>query len=66
MQCLNCKKELFRRGAPMTDGSFCSGEDVDIKWIDGKEYIECKYCKAKNFIEDTGPHSFTIGSFTLD
>jgi hypothetical protein len=66
MLCLNCRRELFKRGIALVDGSACAGEKVEIKWIDGKEYIECKHCGAKNFIEDTGPHTFTIGSFTTD
>lgn len=67
MKCLSCKKDLFKRGATMTDGSICAGEHIEIKWTSiGEEYIECKRCKAKNFIEDAGPHTFTIGHFTND
>jgi DNA-directed RNA polymerase subunit RPC12/RpoP len=67
MVCLNCKKDLFKRGDTMANGSICAGEHIEIKWAStGEEYIECKHCKAKNFIEDVGPHTFTIGHFTVD
>ena len=66
MECLNCKKDLFKRGAVMADSSTCAGEHIDIRWLDGKEYIECKHCTAKNFIEDTGPHTSTVRRFSVD
>ena len=66
MKCLNCKKDLFKTGLALANGSTCAGEHIDIKWLDGNEYIERKHCNAKNFIEDAGPHTFTLGSFTID
>lgn len=67
MKCLNCNEELFKRGLAIADGSFCAGEPVHIKWTaNAEEYIECKHCKAKNFLEDVGPHTFTIRRFRID
>uniref|UniRef100_A0A6M3XUL6 Uncharacterized protein n=1 Tax=viral metagenome TaxID=1070528 RepID=A0A6M3XUL6_9ZZZZ len=51
----------------MSDGSMCAGERIDTKWSDdGAEYIECKHCKAKNFIEDKPNNKFIVSRFTVD
>jgi len=69
MKCLNCKKDLVALGMKMKDGTFAisTKDKLITKWtVSGEEYIECKHCKAKNFIEVNGPHTFTVGRFTID
>jgi len=66
MKCLNCNRELVKPGLLMGGGSMCAGERINTKWLDGNAYIECKHCKAKNFIEDQPNNKFTVKHFTID
>jgi hypothetical protein len=67
MKCLNCKKELVKTGLVMQNGTVCAGEKIEIKCTpSGEEYIVCRHCKSRNFIQDIGDHAFTIAYYTFD
>jgi redox-regulated HSP33 family molecular chaperone len=62
MKCRKCNKELFKNGL-RTGKSICVGERLNIKWENGNQYIECKYCKAKYSIESRGKNKIDIKPF---
>jgi len=67
MKCLNCNKELFKIGRKMKDESFCTEEILHFEWTEnGEEYLECKHCKAKNFIKAGDKNQFTISHFSIN
>lgn len=57
VKCLACQQILYRIG-PLDEKGLAWGlyeSDADQyeamrKWSDGKEYLECPYCKKKNWL----------------
>ena len=51
----------------MKDESFCTEEILHFEWTEnGEEYLECKHCKAKNFIKAGDKNQFTISHFSIN